>query len=155
VHHRADRLVAQRLGPHLDGQPHDAVGAHVRLDEVDRDAHRVGEGVAGIGRRLGERLADHARVPVHDRRDDLVLAAEVPVDRAHGQVGLGDHVLHRGGVEAVAQEAGAGGVEDLLAAGREVGFGDAGHAPKLKRTLVLDNSPDPGRRCSIKNDHSF
>ena len=39
-----------------------------------------------------------------------------------GQLGLGDHVLHGRIVEAVAQEAPPGGVEDLLAAGGEVSF---------------------------------
>jgi hypothetical protein len=41
-------------------------------------------------------------------------------------------------VQAVALETPPGRVEDLLATGGEVGFGDARHGAKVKRTLVLD-----------------
>jgi hypothetical protein len=46
-------------------------------------------------------------------------------------------------VEAVAQEAAPGGVEDLPAPGGEVGSGYTRHPLNLKRTLVLDKSPLP------------
>jgi len=41
-------------------------------------------------------------------------------------------------VKAVPGEADRGAVEDLPAAGVEVFLGYAGHAPKLKRTFLLD-----------------
>jgi hypothetical protein len=79
---------------------------------------------------------------LRDGRDDLVLAPEVPVHRTDRELRLGDHVLHRGGVEAVAQEAHPGGGQDLLPACGQVGFGYARHSPNLKRTFVLDKAID-------------
>jgi hypothetical protein len=78
-------------------------------------------------------LADeHAHHLLGDGLDQIVLALEVPVDRAHGQAGLDDHVLHGGGVEPVAGEAGAGGVQDLAPAGCEVCLGDSWHGTLYK-----------------------
>ena len=70
-----------------------------------------------------------------DRRDDLFLAAEIPVERACGQPCVGEDVLHRRLVESVAGEAAAGRVEDLLAALLSVGVGDSGHGGEHKTNI--------------------
>ncbi len=45
-------------------------------------------------------------------------------------------------MEAIAQEACAGGIHDLAASGFGVGRGDFRHVPIIKRMTVLDNRPD-------------
>src|SRR5438094_425195 len=119
-----------------------AKGTPTETVRLARPRGRGLDGVAQPGFRVGGQVADDlsqpGRVGPGDGRDDLVLAAEVPVHRAGRQPGLGDDVLHRRAVEPVVQEPAPGGVEDLLPAGGEVGFGDARHAPNVKRTLVLD-----------------
>ena len=89
--------------------------------------------------------------------EEFLLPAEVPVDGTGREVHLLEHVLHRGGVEAVAGEAGSGAVEDLPAAGVEVFLGYAGHGRNLKRTFLLDK--ERGRRDGggepKTNDPSF
>jgi hypothetical protein len=71
-----------------------------------------------------------------DGGDDLVLAAEIAVDRPGGQVRLAEHVLHGGGMEAVADKAAPGGVQDLAPPGVEVGLGNAGQDTGLGRSGV-------------------
>src|SRR6202012_1797339 len=70
-----------------------------------------------------------------------------------GQVRLGQHVLHRRGVEAVLDETAPGGVKDLTAPGIQVLLRDSRHAFIIERTFVLTNPP--GRGKSIENEHSF
>ena len=55
--------------------------------------------------------------PVIVGEDDRVLALEIVVGRAEGDIGRRGDVAHRGGIEAVAPEAGEGGVPDAVAGG--------------------------------------
>jgi hypothetical protein len=77
----------------------------------------------------GERRRKSVACLLADCDDDFVLAGEVPVDGSVGEPGLGDDVGYRGPGEAVAGEPGAGGIEDLLAAGIEVRLSYGGRLP--------------------------
>src|SRR5262249_60252334 len=72
-----------------------------------------------------------------DRLDDLFFTLEIDVDPTSGNARLGKDVLHGGGVEALAHEAAAGGVEDALALGGAVLGSDSGHFAIIKRMLIL------------------
>ena len=73
------------------------------------------------------------------RVDDLLLAAEVPLDRARRHSCGGDDVVHRCGVEAVTREAPPGTGEDVLAALGAGGVAEPWHTtyPKRKRSFAL------------------
>jgi hypothetical protein len=70
--------------------------------------------VAGGARRRDQRRLERVAVGT-DRVDDRLLAGEVAVDRAGAEPGFADDVLHRRAMEALARDAGDGGVENLLA----------------------------------------
>jgi hypothetical protein len=62
-----------------------------------------------------------------DRRDQLLLAGEIAVERAGRESRLGDDVLHRGAVEALAREAAQRRGDDLVAAPVQVGAAHPRH----------------------------
>jgi sulfur carrier protein len=76
------------------------------------------------------------------RVDDLLLAAEVPLDRARRHSCGGDDVVHRCGVEAVTREAAPGTGEDVLAALGARGVAEA--------TITLTDVSKHNGRCTCR-----
>ena len=130
--------------PHLDREPAQPVRLVLARDQFDRRRQRVAERRAPIRLGDGQHRVDHlAEGLLRDGDDHLVLAAEVPVDRAGRQPRLREQVLHGRLVEPVADEAAARGVQDLLASIGEVLLGHLGHEQQHK-----------GKRMFVLTDHA-
>src|SRR3990170_3694035 len=98
------------------------VGEHRLADDLQRIERAAGQG-AGL---FHDRAA-HLLATVVDRLQDRLFALEVAVDGAGAEAALLANVLHRRQVVALAGEAGPGGIQNLAAAGLQVGFGYFGH----------------------------
>ena len=94
----------------------DQLGRETRR-RVDQDGRR---GRADLAGRRGD-----------GGRDDLVLPLEVAVDGAGGQAGTGDDHLHRHRLQPALQQAGPGGVQDLLTPGLPAFLSDPRHATSV------------------------
>ena len=91
--------------------------------------------VAGLARRRDQRHLERVAVGA-DGVDDRVLAGEVAVDRARAEPRLAHDVVHGGAVEALAREAGHGGVEDLLPPRLAMRGAHLGHASPPRRAAA-------------------
>jgi hypothetical protein len=102
---------------------------------------------AGVGdgsrSRQGHENAANARdADLGAGADDLLVAAEVTVNRAGGHPSGGDHTLDRGGVETFAREAPPRAGQDVLAALFAGLVAQAGHDTKTKRKEFFALSRD-------------
>ena len=142
---RARSLMSRRLGL-ADGPGDDALHQHRHL-LLALDGGRVGRGQGGehgadqlglaahgpqgpvegvddpfrrrvaLGRALGQPAVELLDPVDEGGGQQVVLAGEVPVDRAHGHVGPGGHVTHLDGLVAAVEGQRHGGVDDPLAPG--------------------------------------
>src|SRR5690606_28221058 len=78
----------------------------------------------------------------HQRIDEIVLVAEVPVDGAAGHAGLAGDVIQRGVGHAAGTENASGRVEQLLARRQGFLFGSPCHLFTTRTRSARGNVPD-------------
>ena len=167
----ARRRIRRQLGPGVDEErrtaPLDDGGLAVAgAQALDRQAagdaleeRLMGVGQLGAAHEGGQPLDHGVGGALEDRGDEGLLAlGEVAVDGRRGHAGLGDDLVHGGGTEPPAGEAGLGGVEDAGGLPVAVGLGDTGHDPSIGVALRAPESrpqriPRPrGRPTAPQNE---
>jgi len=99
------------------------ISSMLKIEEVRKDLARLN--------------SDALNADLGGGADDFFLAAEVAVDRAGGHPGGRDHVVDRGGVEAVAREAAPRAGQDVPAALLAGLIAQTGHHTRLNENVSL------------------
>ena len=111
-------------------------GSSAQVEERGEAALQGVDGVGAGGRRLDASGAELALDLVVDLEEQMLLAAEVVVERPLGDAGLGRHLVERGPGEARRAEPAAGGGEQRTPGGIDVLVAQLRHRRHLPMTSL-------------------